>query len=247
MIFLFTDFGNGGPYLGQVDAVLARLAPTVPVVHLFNDVPAFDPRGAAYLLSAYTSGVVAGDVVLAVVDPGVGTERRALAVCADGVWYVGPDNGLLAVVVQRARSVEILDIGWKPERLSNSFHGRDLFAPAAARLATLGRYAFLALGLTPVGGIVGTDWPAEYQAIVYFDQYGNAVTGCRAGSFGPDTRFEVCGRRVAYAATFGAVPAGEAFWYENANGLVEIAVNQGSAKEVLGATLGHPVRPAGAP
>jgi S-adenosylmethionine hydrolase len=243
VIFLFTDFGSDGPYLGQVDAVLTRLASTVPVIHLFNDVPAFDPRGAAYLLSAYTSGAVAGDVVLAVVDPGVGTARRAIAVCADGIWYVGPDNGVLAIVAKRAKAVEMFDIGWKPERLSNSFHGRDLFAPAAARFATLGRYAFTALGLTPVDKIEGADWPAEHEAIVYFDRYGNAVTGCRAGAFGPDARFEIAGQRIAYAATFGAVPAGEAFWYENSNGLVEIAVNQGSARDVLGVALGIAIRP----
>jgi S-adenosylmethionine hydrolase len=137
----------------------------------------------------------------------------------------------------------MFDIAWKPEKLSHSFHGRDLFAPAAARFATLGRMAFTALGLSPLDRIEGEDWSAEHEAIAYFDRYGNAVTGCRAGGFGPDSRFEVAGRQVAHAATFGAVPAGEVFWYENSNGLVEIAVNQGSARDVLKAALGTPVRP----
>src|SRR5689334_4113503 len=107
MIFLFTDFGQDGPYLGQVQAVLLRAAPATPVIPLFNDLPPFGPRGAAYLLAAYTTMAQEGDVVIAVVDPGVGTERRPLIVRADGIWFVGPDNGLLSVVAKRARVVNV--------------------------------------------------------------------------------------------------------------------------------------------
>ena len=104
MIVLCTDFGLEGPYTGQVKAVLARAAPDVPIVDLFADLPAFQPRLAAYLLAGYGEFFLAGDVILAVVDPGVGGARGALALEADGRWYVGPDNGLFEIVVRRART-----------------------------------------------------------------------------------------------------------------------------------------------
>ena len=114
MIVLCTDFGLSGPYLGQVKAVLARHAPAVPVIDLFADLPAFEPRLAAYLLAAYGEWFEAGDVILAVVDPGVGGPRGALAVEADGRWFVGPDNGLFELVLRRAARARCFAIAWRP-------------------------------------------------------------------------------------------------------------------------------------
>src|SRR5215813_9228487 len=102
MIVLFTDFGLTGPYTGQVKAVLHHLAPEVPVVDLFADAPSRNPKASAYLLAAYAVWFPAGTVFLAVVDPGVGGERPAVAVAADGRWFVGPGNGLLEIVQRRA-------------------------------------------------------------------------------------------------------------------------------------------------
>ena len=104
MIVLCTDFGLEGPYTGQVKAVLARAAPAVPVVDLFADLPPFRPQGAAYLLAAYGAVFKPGDVILTVVDPGVGGARAALALEADGRWYVGPDNGIFELVLRRAQA-----------------------------------------------------------------------------------------------------------------------------------------------
>jgi len=241
MIFLVTDFGNDGPYLGQVAAVLARQAQGIPVISLFNDVPSFAPCGAAYLLAAYATVAQPGDVVLAVVDPGVGTARRPLVVRADGCWYVGPDNGLLAIVARRAKAVESWEIGWRPLELSNTFHGRDLFAPVAARLAVEGEPGLTPLALKPVSLTEGKGWPDDYGKVVYFDRYGNAMTGCRACNLGHDKVGMVGGQRLTYAKTFGDRPPGEAFWYENANGLAEIAVSRGSARQVLGLSLGDTI------
>ncbi|MGO8915196.1 MAG: S-adenosyl-l-methionine hydroxide adenosyltransferase family protein [Stellaceae bacterium] len=145
MIVLFTDFGAGGPYLGQVKAVLYGAAPTIPVIDLMADAPAHDPMSAAYLLAAYVSEFPHGTVFLAVVDPGVGSGRRAVAAEIDGRWYVAPDNGLLEPLLRRAKVARAWEIAWRPERLSASFHGRDLFAPIAARLAR----AEHVLGLSP--------------------------------------------------------------------------------------------------
>ncbi len=135
MIVLFTDFGSAGPYVGQMRAVLVRAAPDVPVIELFSDAPAFNAKASAYLLAAYCAEFEPGTVFLAVVDPGVGGPREAIALEADGRWYVAPDNGLLALVARRADAAQWWRITWRPANLSASFHGRDLFALVAARLA----------------------------------------------------------------------------------------------------------------
>jgi S-adenosylmethionine hydrolase len=135
MIALFTDFGLHGPYTGQMKAVLYQTASGVPVIDLFADAPAGNPKASAYLLAAYAAWFPAGTVFLCVVDPGVGGERPPLIVEADGRWYVGPGNGLFELVQRRAGAQRRWDITWQPDRLSASFHGRDLFAPVAAVLA----------------------------------------------------------------------------------------------------------------
>ncbi|TAN72588.1 MAG: hypothetical protein EPN20_03665, partial [Magnetospirillum sp.] len=135
MIVMFTDFGADGPYLGQVEMAIRRTTPSLAVVNLVADAPRFDPRAAAYLLAALVAEVPAGTVILGVVDPGVGGSRRPVVVRVDGRWLVGPDNGLFEPLIRRAAAVEAWEIVWRPARLSSTFHGRDLFAPVAARLA----------------------------------------------------------------------------------------------------------------
>ncbi|HEX6011323.1 MAG TPA: SAM-dependent chlorinase/fluorinase, partial [Geminicoccaceae bacterium] len=136
MILLFTDFGLEGPYVGEMTAVLRRAAPEVPVVNLMADAPAFRPDLASYLLAAVAERSLApGDVLLGVVDPGVGGSREALALRLDGRWAVGPDNGLFEPMLRRCGRAETFRVAWRPMLLSASFHGRDLFAPVAARLA----------------------------------------------------------------------------------------------------------------
>ncbi|MDX1424934.1 MAG: SAM-dependent chlorinase/fluorinase [Kiloniellales bacterium] len=235
MIVLFTDFGGRGPYLGQMRAVLARRAPEVPVVDLLSDAPAFDAKASAYLLAAYAVGFDKGDVFICVVDPGVGGRRAPLVVEADGRWYVGPDNGLLTVVARRAAAAQAWEIAWRPPRLSASFHGRDLFAPVAAELAR-GTLLTSRPRAVPV-----EDWPEDLAEIVYVDGYGNAITGVRAAVLGPDDVLRAGERRIARARTFCEVAPGAAFWYENANGLAEIAVNRGRADEALGLAVGSEI------
>jgi S-adenosylmethionine hydrolase len=235
MIILFTDFGLEGPYTGQVKAVLFRAAPGVPVVELFADAPAGKPKPAAYLLAAYGVWFPPGTVLLAVIDPGVGSEREALIIEAGGRWYVGPDNGLFELVIRRDSTARIWEIPRHPEVLSASFHGRDVFAPMAAQIArgelpahmpreaTIGRHA---------------DWPDELPEIVYIDRYGNAMTGLRAALLPMEGRLTISGRMLRRARTFADVPLGQAFWYENSNGLAEIAVNGGHAADALGLAIG---------
>jgi hypothetical protein len=238
MIVLFTDFGLNDPYVGQMHAVFAREAPGVPVIDLFHSVPAFNIRAGAYLLPAYARDFPPGTVFVGVVDPGVGGERRPVMLHADQRWYVGPDNGLFEMVRRRATEHECRVIRWRPSRMSASFHGRDLFAPVAARLAR-GKIPDAAPAeLTAPADIF---WPEDLAEIIHIDHYGNGITGLRAVSV-PTTQAVRAGAEVLkYARVFSEVPPGTAFWYENANGLVEIAVNGGSAAARLGLRPGDPL------
>ena len=238
MIVLFSDFGLEGPYTGQVKTVLYQTAPTVPVIDLFADAPAGKPKPAAYLLAAYAVWFPPGTVILAVVDPGVGGTRGAVVVEADGRWYVGPDNGLFELVQRRALAVRSWDILWRPGAMSASFHGRDLFAPIAGQLAR-GIFPSEPQRSDEIGRCA--DWPDDLAEIVYIDRYGNAMTGLRVAVLADTTYLRVSGRVLPRARTFSDVPAGTAFWYENSNGLAEIAVNAGRADAALDLALGSPV------
>ena len=239
MIVLFTDFGLEGPYTGQMKSVLHRMAPHVPVIDLFADAPVGNPKASAYLLAAYAAWFPAGTVFLCVVDPGVGSERPAIILEADGRWFVGPGNGLFELIERRAVAARVYDIAWKPGHLSASFHGRDLFAPVAAMLARgdalPGRPRADTSHRRP-------DWPDDLAEIVYLDHFGNAMTGLCAAPLPQNTKLAVAGRTLERAGTFADLPPGTAFWYENSNGLAEIAVNQGRADQALGLAIGTPVQ-----
>ena len=237
MIVLFTDFGLAGPYTGQVKAVLQRHAPGLPVIDLFADAPERNPRAAAYLLAAYAPWFPPGSVFLAVIDPGVGGERAPLIVEADERCFVGPDNGLFEIVLRRAAQAQVREIAWRPEELSASFHGRDLFAPVAALLA---RGEGPASTARTVASVRRTDWPDDLAEIVYVDLYGNAMTGLRAARIA-GARLRIGGQLIPQARTFSDVPAGQPLWYENSNGLAEIAVNLGRASETLALAIGSKI------
>jgi len=129
-----------------------------------------------------------------------------------------------------------IEDGGRP--LSASFHGRDLFAPVAAAIA---RGAPPAGPVLDPGTVVGRDWPDDLARIAYIDRFGNAATGFRAGVLARDAEIEAGGRRLVFARTFADAAPGAVFWYENANGLVEIAANQASAAAMLGLGLGDSV------
>ena len=238
MIVLFTDFGLAGPYTGQVNAVLQQTAPGVPVIPLFADAPAGQPKPAAYLLAGYAAWFPPVTVVLCVVDPGVGSARRGLIAEAAGRLYVGPDNGLFELVLRRAPSPACWEIAWQPPALSASFHGRDLFAPVAGRLARGEPPSALAKEMTPQRF---PEWPDDLAEIVYIDHYGNALTGLRGECLPTTVRLAAGGRTIACAPTFSSMPSGAAFWYVNSNRLVEIAVNAGRADRVLGLAVGSEI------
>ena len=227
MIVLFTDFGLEGPYTGQVKAVLHRTAPGRSGHRSVCRCCPRETQAGGLSAGRIRRVVPAGTVLLAVVDPGVGSARAAVIVEADGRWYVGPDNGLFELVLRRAGSSPKLgDPRAPPEAMSASFHGRDLFAPAAGaarprRNARRPRPARQASAGTPTGRTI-------CREIVYIDRYGNAMTGLRAALLPTERasrrrRAACCGARGPSRTS----RQGEAFWYENSNGLAEIAVNAG--------------------
>ena len=237
MLILFTDFGLQGPYIGEVQAVLQMHAPGIPVINLFADLPPFDIQAAAYLLPAYAQGLPPETVFVCVVDPGVGSDRPGVVLRADGRWYVGPNEGLFAPLSRRAHSIECWQLPPPGERVSPSFHGRDVFAPVAARIARNGRFQGDEI---TVPELERPDWPDELHRVVYIDRFGNAVTGLRTAAVDPGSVFNVNGYQLHNARTFSDVEKGQAFWYGNSNGLVEFSVNLGRADEVLGLQVGTP-------
>ena len=237
-VVLFTDFGADDIYVGQLKAALLNECPDAISIDLLHSAPPFQICAAAHLFAALQSRFPAGAVFIAVVDPGVGTSRDAVVVRADDKWYVGPDNGLLSVTSARAARSQAWRIVWRPQRLSDSFHGRDLFAPVAARIAANSLPSDWIRNLKALQVRLG---PQDLPEVIYIDHYGNVLTGLRGTSLARTTVIVLAGRRISYARVFAEAPAGCAFWYENSIGLVEIAVDRAAAAGLLGITIGDAV------
>lgn len=238
-LVLFTDFGWQDPYVGQVKAILAAEAPGIPVIDLLHTVPDFNAHAGAQLLAALAPTFPVGSVFFCVVDPGVGAARAALVVEADGRWYVGPDNGLVSVVVGRADRHRVWHIHWQPDGMSASFHGRDLFAPIAAWIAA-GKFPADKLTLVAEPNIQFD--AADLPRILYIDHYGNAWTGVRGGLADATSQLEVKGKRLPWRRVFSDAAKGEVFWYQNSVGLIEISANRANASELLELKVGDLVR-----
>lgn len=236
MIALFTDYGPGSLYVGQVRAVLERDAPGHPVIDLMHDAPATHIMPSAYLLERLAHFLPEDAIVLAVVDPSVGSARVPCIVSADGRRFVGPDNGLFEMVMRSASDVSFDVITWEPEwRVYDTFHGRDLFAPAAARLAA---------GMPVETQIRGMDevwrdpYPDDLEEIIYIDGFGNAMTGMRAASVPESAIVEIGDWDFHHARIFAEAGLGGPFWYADSLGLVEVAVGYGNAAEQFGLRIG---------
>ncbi len=239
MFALFTDFGYRGPYVGQMKAVLTGTQPDVPVIDLCHEAPRFDPRSSSYLLAAFAASLPVSTVVLAVVDPGVGSDRSAWVLRADGRYYVGPDNGLLEMVARRASDCQAWRLPAAGPEASPTFHGRDVFAHVAAAVLE-GR--FDAFRPMDPGDRLTVDWADDTPLVLFIDDYGNAMTGIRGELLSDRAILQIGDYKLRYAETFSRMPRGAAFWFRNSSGLVELAVNGGAAAEVLKLDKGGQVR-----
>jgi S-adenosylmethionine hydrolase len=264
-IFFLSDFGLTDTYVGIVKGVILGIAPDAQIVDLTHDVPAQGVRAGAFALLTAAPYLPADAVVLAVVDPGVGTTRRPIAVQAGGRTFVGPDNGLLSWVVGPTPqspphcsgegeqvSIVVLDQPrfWLPQ-VSATFHGRDLFGPVAAHLA---RGVPLAEVGSPGGEIQTIPYPcarrdldehgqtvAVHGEVVHVDRYGNLITSVAAVDLLPDPVVEIGTMRIQGLAPHFESGTGTVIALLGSAGLLEIAVPNGSAAKVLGMGIGQTV------
>jgi len=244
LITLLTDFGTADGYVGEVKGTLLTLAPGVTVVDIAHDLPAGDVAAACYVLGRVWRSFPPGTIHLAIVDPGVGSSRRALAAEAGGHGFVAPDNGLLSDVFAAApeRAVRLT----VPAEASRTFHGRDVFAPAAARLASGGALADLGPAVrdpvrlkAPLLKVEAGDLVGE---VVHVDRFGTLVTNLPREHVAAEGRVRVAGHDLPLKATFADVPQGEPVAFIGSGGTLEIAVRDGRADVVLGLSRGAEVR-----
>jgi S-adenosyl-L-methionine hydrolase (adenosine-forming) len=254
-----SDYGLEDHFVGVCHGVMARVAPGVRVIDVSHGVAAQDVRGGAVML-AQAVPYLPRAVHLAVVDPGVGTSRRMVAVEAGGQVLVGPDNGLLVWAAEALGGVErVVDLqepAYRLEPVSRTFHGRDVFAPAAAHLAAGVDAGELGPEVDP-GRLVRLDRAGARvdggrvaAGVVAVDHFGNLALDLRRGDLeragvtvGDPVELRARGRahRLVFAETFASVPAGELVLHEDAFGSLAIAVNLGRAADRLDARPGDRV------
>jgi len=248
-ITLLTDFGTRDGYVAAMKGVIVTLAPTAIIDDATHDIAPGEILTGAYVLARYFRLYPPGSIHVAVVDPGVGTDRRALAASIDDRLIVAPDNGLISEIVKDSRSTRLVEITHpdivRPDR-SSTFHGRDVFAPAAARLAT-------GLQLDDLGPAL--DDPVLLQSppvsihadrtvgeVIAVDRFGNLITNIPGDLLSSEAKVSFRNGFVApLRHTFAAVNPGELVAVIGSDGFLEIAVRDGSAAEYTKAWRGIPI------
>ncbi len=246
-ITLLTDFGLADTYVGQVKGAILAIAPTARLVDLTHAVPPQDVQAGAFLLWSAVEPFEAGTVHVAVVDPGVGSVRLALALeTVRGDYCIGPDNGLLVPAAERLGGIQrVVELDnpdyWRVVSPSASFHGRDIFGPVAAHLAS--GVPLERLG-TSVTQFVRRALPVpegRRGEVLHVDAYGNLVTNLTPASLPARYVVRVNAREARGVAYYAAVPPGELLALIGSTGLLEISVRDGSAARVTSAQRGTPV------
>jgi S-adenosylmethionine hydrolase len=243
IVTLLTDFGTADGYVGEMKGVILSLAPDAIVVDISHDLPPQDVECARLTVARYWRRFPAGTIHLVIVDPGVGSGRSALAVASDGRFLVGPDNGVLspALLIPGGRAVALpVHAGSAP-----TFHGRDVFAPAAASLA---RGALIdGLGSEHRDPTIRRTPEPHHDAegalrgeVIVIDRFGNAIANL-TGYAVPGGVIEVAGRTLPIRRTYSDVASGEVVALVGSMGLVEIAVRDGNAAQSLALRRGSPV------
>jgi len=241
IVTLITDFGTVDGYVGEMKGVLLSAAPAAEIVDITHDIPPQDVERARLTLARVWRRFPRGTIHVVVVDPGVGSSRDAIAVSSDEYYLVGPDNGVLSasLLTPSARVVSLA----VPERASPTFHGRDVFAPAAAALAR--GESLEALGAEAINPVVRRTPEPTRRAdgaiegeVIFVDRFGNAVTnlvGVRGGTV------EVGPFAIDVRRTYAEVDAGKPLALVGSTGLLEIAVRDGDAARTLGLERGSVV------
>jgi len=253
IITLLTDYGAADTYVGQLKGAILAISPSVTLVDLTHLVPAQNVRAGAFLLWTGVEAFPPGSIHLAVVDPGVGTARRAIgAKCARGDFFVGPDNGLLPAAINRlgglTDAVELTQSKYWSPRVYPTFHGRDLFAPVAGHLARGAPLRELGEGIADLQGPLSFPLPNErgdalHGEILHVDSFGTLITNIRGDQLADEFALTVRGRRIvgSQTAVFESVAERMLVGLVGSAGLVEIALRNGSAATELRATAGEPI------
>lgn len=238
IVTLLTDFGHVDPYVGIMKGSVLRAASKALVIDVTHDVPPQDIEVGGFFVAALVGRFPAGTVHAVVVDPGVGTARRLLAIASHDAYWLGPDNGVLGAVLDgEVRAVDIDHLGVRPE--SNTFHGRDVVAPVAAWLAT-GRYGFASLGPTVTDPAPAPRTTADPR-VVHVDRYGNLVTNVPAARLAGVRAVRIAGQTAPLLRTYADVAAGQLVALVGSYGLLEVAANGGDAARATGCGRGAPI------
>lgn len=258
-ITLLTDFGEEDTYVGVMKGVIASLCPEARVIDLTHQVPPQDIATGAFLLDISVDYFPEGTVHVAVVDPGVGTARKPVAVRTAQAFFVGPDNGIFTLVLQRHKPLQVVWLDRPQYHLPNpsaTFHGRDIFAPVAAHLARGVALDQLGSPLSRLQRLplprIRVDWRGIRATVVHIDRFGNAITNLtRADYEAWRTRWGVETPVVEVAPgmpalpicrTYAEVPRGQPLALFGSSERLEVAVNGGNAAQALDLRRGDTVR-----
>ena len=252
VISLLTDFGLKGYYVGAVKGVLTKICPDVKVIDITHNISKWDIREAAYVLSCCYRYFPSGTIHLVIVDPGVGTKRRGIVIKTKRYFFVGPDNGVLVPAaledgIESIHSIENKELFL--EDVSPTFHGRDIFAPVAARLAR-------GINLESIGPrIMNIIFPSFYEPkidmknreviceVIFIDEFGNVATNVKIDTlkrlnikYGTKLKIKIQDKtlEVKLLPSFGYIDEGKPLALVNSCGRLELAINRGNAAEFLG-------------
>ena len=253
LVALFTDFGPSDPYVAQLKGSIKTIAPSAELLDLSHSNAAFDISTASYLLSKSTRTLPPGSIIIAVVDPGVGSGRAGLAVRTQaGRIYLAPDNGILTEVLAREGLADARTLPIATESISSTFHARDLFGPAAARLVNSESFDSLGAKAEKILRLprnTATVMPNQAKGqVLYIDHYGNILTNIPGSELaklkvGQLLTVTIKGKSFSlpFLRTYAEAPADRPFALINSDGEFEIAINQGNAARELGIKVGDPV------
>lgn len=259
IITLLTDFGTEDTYVGVMKGVITSICPSAQVIDLTHQVPPQDIATGAFLLDVSVDYFPEGAIHVAVVDPGVGTARKPVALRTAKAFFVGPDNGIFTLVLQRQQLLQAICLDnprYHLPTVSSTFHGRDIFAPVAAHIAC--GVSVEELG-TPIHRLqrlplprIRVDWQGIRATVVHIDRFGNAITNLTRDNYDAwRTRWDVKEPAVQVAAsdiflpigtTYGDVARGKPLALFGSSGRLEIAVNGGSAAIELALRRGDTIK-----
>lgn len=244
-----TDFGTRDYYVAAMKAVILSINPDVNFIDITHEIEPQNITSAAFVLSACYAEFAAGTIFVCVVDPGVGSSRRAIAAASNGHIFVGPDNGLFSLVLgAETKIVSIENDRYFRKPVSPTFHGRDIFAPVAAHLSAgadfddVGPLINDPITLSNIRSCRTSESVIE-GSVIHIDRFGNIVTNITAVEVGPEFKLEIAGRSITDVRRFYAgSPVGEPFVIAGSAGFIEVSINGGSAANELNMKMGSPVK-----